>query len=165
MNITTQLTKTIASSWFSLIVTSVCQLVMIPVALGTLSKAEFALYAIITQLLMAVMLAEIGARSACARLLIDARVKGRDAYNRMWVASVCVYCVQALLMLIIILAIAPFLAELFHLAPEESQLARSIFIVDNNRRFEKGQCEEGHRCEKDERREEARDADTKGPGW
>ena len=129
MNITTHLTKTIASSWFTLIVTSVCQLVMIPIALGALSKAEFALYAIITQLLMAVMLAEIGARSACARLLIDARVKGRDAYDRMWVASVCVYCVQALAMLIIILALAPFLAELFHLAPEESDLARSIFIA------------------------------------
>lgn len=129
MNIRSHLTKTIASSWFSLITTSGCQLVMIPVALAILTKSDFALYAIISQLLMAVMLAEIGARSACARLLIDAQAKGSDAYHRTWVASVCVYCLQAVLMLAIILALAPVFPALFHLAPEELSLARGIFIT------------------------------------
>jgi len=123
------ISRTIASSWLSLIVVSACQLVMIPIALGALSKVDFALFAVISQMLMAIMLAEMGVRSACSRLLIDARAKGEVAYNKMWMASICVFCIQAAVMFVLIVALAPFLGAIFHLEPSQLKLARSIFLV------------------------------------
>lgn len=129
MSVKTQISQTIASSWLSLVIVSACQLIMIPIALGALSKVDFALFAVITQMLMAIMLAEVGVRSACARLLIDALAKGKDSYNKVWMASVCVFAFQALVMLILIVCFAPFLSALFHLDKEQESLARSIFVV------------------------------------
>ena len=122
------ISQTVASSWFSLVITSACQLITIPIALDALNTTDFALYAVITQMLMAVMLAEFGVRSACARLLIDARSKGREAYDRMWVASSAVFCLQACVMLVIILCLAPFVGGLFQLDPPQIATARWIFI-------------------------------------
>jgi O-antigen/teichoic acid export membrane protein len=119
----------VASSWFSLVVTSACQLITIPIALSALNKADFAIYAVITQMLMAVMLAEFGVKSACARLLIDARSKGTAAYDRMWNAAATVFCLQASVMLLLILGLSPFIGELFHLDEEQIPTARWIFIA------------------------------------
>lgn len=129
MSVKAHISKTIASSWLSLIVVSACQLLMIPVALGALTKVDFALFAVISQMLMAIMLAEMGVRSACSRLLIDARSKSQDAYNKTWMASICVFCIQASVMFVLIMALAPFLEVVFHLEPEQVKLARSIFLV------------------------------------
>jgi len=61
--------------------------------------------------------------------LIDARAQGQDAYDKMWMASICVFCIQAAVMLILVFTLAPFLGDIFHLEPEQRSLARSIFIV------------------------------------
>jgi O-antigen/teichoic acid export membrane protein len=121
--------QTVASSWISLVVTSACQLITIPIALSALNKADFALYAVITQMLMAVMLAQLGVNSACARLLIDARSKGTAAYDRMWNAAAMVFCLQAAVTLLLIVGLAPFIGELFHLDEEQVRTARWIFIA------------------------------------
>jgi O-antigen/teichoic acid export membrane protein len=121
--------QTVASSWFSLVIVSACQLIAIPVALSTLNKADFALYAVIIQMLMTVMLAEFGVKSACARLLIDARSKGTDAYDRMWNASTAVFGIQAVVMLLLILGLAPFIGALFHLGAHQARTAQWIFIA------------------------------------
>ena len=123
------LSQTIMSSWLSLLITSACQLVMIPIALAALTKVDFALFAVITQMLTAVMLAEIGIRSACARLLIDARAKGETEYNKVWMASVCVFCIQATVMFLLIFILAPFLGQIFHLDPEQCSAATELFIA------------------------------------
>ncbi|MDG1004263.1 MAG: hypothetical protein P8N58_05245, partial [Emcibacteraceae bacterium] len=129
MSAKSQISKTIASSWLSLVVVSACQLIMIPVALGALDKADFALFAVISQMMMAIMLAEVGVRSACARLLIDARAKGDEKYNKVWMASVCVFCTQAAVMFLLVIGLAPFLEDIFHLSSEQRELGRSIFLV------------------------------------
>lgn len=121
--------QTVASSWISLVVTSACQLITIPIALSALNKADFALYAVITQMLMAVMLAQLGVNSACARLLIDARSKGTAAYDRMWNAAATVFCLQAAVTLLLIVGLAPFIGELFHLDEEQVRTASWIFIA------------------------------------
>jgi O-antigen/teichoic acid export membrane protein len=121
--------QTVASSWFSLVITSACQLVTIPIALSELNKGDFALYAVIGQMLMAVMLAEFGVRSACSRLLIDAISKGQNAYRRMWMASAVVFCLQAVVMLIFMLMLVPFIGGLFHLEGSELATARGIFLT------------------------------------
>jgi O-antigen/teichoic acid export membrane protein len=112
-----------------LVVTSACQLITIPIALSALNKADFAIYAVITQMLMAVMLAEFGVNTACARLLIDARSKGTAAYDQMWNAAATVFCLQAAVMLLLILGLAPFIGELFHLDEQQVRMARWIFIA------------------------------------
>ncbi|MCP5536772.1 MAG: hypothetical protein H7A51_11160 [Akkermansiaceae bacterium] len=129
MSAKSQISKTIASSWLSLVIITACQLIMIPLALGALDKVDFALFAVITQMMMAIMLAEVGVRSACARLLIDARAQGSAKYNKVWMASVCVFCTQAVVMLLLILGLAPFLADIFNLSPEQRDLGQAIFLV------------------------------------
>lgn len=129
MSIKAQLTRTVASSWLSLAVVSICQLVAVPIALGALTKVDFALFAIITQVIMAVMLTEAGARSACARLLIGARAEGNDAYHRMWMASNCVFSGQSLLMLLIVLGFSPFFGDIFHLESAQRSTAWSVFVT------------------------------------
>jgi len=121
--------QTVASSWLSLVIVSLCQLVTIPIALGALDKADFALFAVISQMMVAIMLAEVGVRSACARLLIDARVAGDAKYQKVWMASACVFCTQALVMLLIVLCLAPFLENLFQLNEDQISIGRSIFLV------------------------------------
>lgn len=129
MSVKTQISQTIASSWLSLVIVSACQLIMIPIALGALSKVDFALFAVISQMLMAIMLAEVGVRSACARLLIDALAKDNKTYNKVWMASVCVFAIQALVMLVLIVCFAPFLSVIFNLNKDQESLGRSIFVV------------------------------------
>lgn len=129
MSAQSHISKTIASSWLSLVVVSLCQLVMVPVALGALDKVDFALFAVITQMMFAIRLAEMGVRSACSRLLIDAHAKGEDAYNKTWMAAICVFAIQAVVMLLLILFLAPFIGNIFHLKPDQLSLARAIFLV------------------------------------
>lgn len=120
--------QTVASSWLSLIVTAVCQLVTIPIALSVLSKADFALYAVIGQVLAAVMLAEFGIRSASSRLLIDAHTAGELHYQRMWMASAVIFAGQALVMMGILFIFTPFMGSLFHLEPNRVAEARGILL-------------------------------------
>lgn len=107
MSVRRNITHTIASSWLCLIVTSIAQLLMIPIALSALSKADFALFAIISQVVTMIMLAEMGARSAASRLLIDGLAEGRDSYNRTWTAMIIVFGCQAFVMLLLVLMFIP----------------------------------------------------------
>jgi O-antigen/teichoic acid export membrane protein len=102
---------------------------MIPVALGALDKVDFALFAVIAQLMVAIKLAELGVQSACSRLLIDARAAGNEKYNKVWMASVFVFCSQAVLMLLLIFVLTPFLDKIFHLEEGQADLAKSIFLI------------------------------------
>lgn len=129
MNVKNHIGKTIGTSWLSLIVVSGAQLIMIPVALAHLEKTDFALFAIITQVFTSILLAEMGVRSACARLLIDAAAKGEEKYNKVWMASCVVFVFQACIMLTLTLAIAPLLGRLFDLNSAQRDLVFWIFIV------------------------------------
>ena len=129
MSAKSHISKTIASSWLSLVVVSVCQLVMVPVALGALDKVDFALFAVIMQMMLAIQLAEMGVSSACSRLLIDARAKGEERFAKVWMASICVFCIQAVVVLAFVLTLAPFLENIFNLEPEQRSVARALFLV------------------------------------
>lgn len=122
------LSQTVISSWLAVGVTSVCQLISIPIALAALTKADFALYAIISQILTAVMLVEFGISSASARLLIDARTEGGIHYQRMWMASAIIFTVQACIIMALVIILTPFIGSLFHLEPSEISQARWIFL-------------------------------------
>ena len=129
MNVRNHVGKTIGTSWLSLIVVSAAQLIMIPVALAHLDKTDFALFAIITQVFVSIMLAEMGVRSACSRLLIDAAAKGKEKYDKVWMASCAVFLFQACLMLTLTLSVAPLLGRLFDLNAEQSDIVFWIFIT------------------------------------
>ncbi|MDB4364273.1 hypothetical protein N9Z09_03080, partial [Akkermansiaceae bacterium] len=79
MSVRRHIVETIASSWLSLVATSVAQLLMVPVALSALTKSDFALFAIISQVVTVIMLAEMGARSAASRLLVDGLAEGKSS--------------------------------------------------------------------------------------
>jgi len=102
---------------------------MIPIALAHLEKTDFALFAIITQVFTSILLAEMGVRSACARLLIDAAAKGKEKYNKVWMASCIVFLFQACIILVLTLALAPLLGKIFDLDTAQRDLVFWIFIV------------------------------------
>jgi O-antigen/teichoic acid export membrane protein len=129
MAVRNHIAQTIASSWLCVIATSVAQLLMVPIALSSLSKAEFALFAIISQAVTMIMLAEMGARSAASRLLIDSLAKGRDAYNKTWTATIFVFGCQALVMFLLVLAMVPLLGIFFELDESQLAMARKIFLA------------------------------------
>lgn len=129
MTIRSHIARTIASSWLCVIATSVVQLLMVPIALSSLSKSEFALFAILSQAVTMIMLAEMGARSAASRLLIDSLAKGRDAYNKTWTATIFVFGCQALLMFLLVLAMVPLLGVFFEFDESQLAMARKIFLA------------------------------------
>ena len=129
MVIRRHIAQTIASSWLCVIATSVAQLLMVPIALSSLSKAEFALFAIISQAVTMIMLAEMGARSAASRLLIDSLAKGRDAYDKTWTATIFVFGCQALVMFLLVLGMVPLLGVFFELDESQLAMAREIFVA------------------------------------
>ncbi|GAA5496672.1 hypothetical protein Rhal01_02857 [Rubritalea halochordaticola] len=129
MNIKQELSKTVASSWGSLVIVTVTQLLMIPVALSVLSNAEFALFAVITQLMNTIRLAEIGVRAACVRLLVDVRVKDEEKYAQMWSSAVFVFLLQGGVILLAVGAIAPFIGVLYNLEGYLSTLGTQVFCA------------------------------------
>lgn len=129
MSVKNHVGKTIGTSWLSLIVVSVAQLITIPVALTYLDKTDFALFAIITQVFTSIMLAEMGVRSACSRLLIDAMAQGEEKYGKVWMASCIVFLFQACVILLLTVAIAPFLGQIFDLTKEQSDTVFWIFVA------------------------------------
>lgn len=121
--------KTIGTSWLSLIVVSLSQLIMIPVALAHLDKTDFALFAIITQVFMSIMLAEMGVRSATARLLIDASNKDNKNYDKVWMAACAVFAFQAVMIFVLTIIIAPFLGDMFSLSNAQRSTIFWIFLA------------------------------------
>ncbi|SHI72441.1 Membrane protein involved in the export of O-antigen and teichoic acid [Rubritalea squalenifaciens DSM 18772] len=129
MNIKQELSKTVASSWGSLVVVTVTQLLMIPVALSVLSNAEFALFAVIAQLMNTIRLAEIGVRAACVRLLVDVQVKDEKRYAQMWSSAVFVFLLQGGVILVTVATIAPFIGALYNLDGYLRALGTQVFCA------------------------------------
>ncbi|MEN8846936.1 MAG: hypothetical protein ABF377_02525 [Akkermansiaceae bacterium] len=129
MSVRRHITETIASSWLCLVVTSVAQLLMVPVALSALSKPDFALFAIISQVVTVIMLAEMGARSAASRLLVDGLAEGKSSYNKIWTAMILIFACQALVMLLLVLLMIPLLGVFFKFDESQLTMAKQIFFA------------------------------------
>ena len=120
--------RSVASSWLVLGITTITQMVQVPLALHYLDKKEFGLFALVSQFITTLMLVELGVTSALTRLFVDGLAQGRDAYNRIWSSGLCIFLIQASLITLGIIGISPFLSSIFNIPPELAHTAQWIFL-------------------------------------
>ena len=113
----------------SLIVIAVTQIYQVRIARRELSEAEFALFGVLSNLITAFLIAEVGVRASFSRLLLDARNEGCEAYRRFWASAAMVFRVQGLAIGLLALACTPFLGGWFHVADAQLATARSMFLL------------------------------------
>jgi O-antigen/teichoic acid export membrane protein len=118
---------TIGSSWGLLLLVAVMQLVQIPIALRFLGQREFALFAVISQLMGVVTLLDLGMTSSFSRHLIDGHVAGGLRYRQVWAAGVLIIAVQSVIMAIVATALMPLIPGWFRLGLDLAPLARDLF--------------------------------------
>lgn len=102
-----QITKSIFTGYASLIITSLYVLVSVPLTLTYLTKEEFGLWALITQITGYLTLLEFGISGAVARFLSDFKddIDGGN-YGRVLVTGFRVFIIQSIFIIIIGIAIS-----------------------------------------------------------
>ena len=106
----------VASTYLSLAASILYSLVSVPLALHFLSKEEFGLWALLTQVFAYLMLVDFGMSPSASRLLIEHKDRPNDgAYGRLLQTGFLVAVVQGVLVLAVGLILAPGLATLFHI--------------------------------------------------
>lgn len=119
----------VSSAWISIIVVAATQIVQIRMARHQLPEAEFALFGVLSNLVAAFLIAEVGVRAAFARLLIEARHEGGEVYKRFWASAALVFKAQGAVITIITLACAPFIDTWFRIPEAQLPTVRSVFLL------------------------------------
>ena len=119
----------VSSSWASIVIIAVTQIYQVRIARRELSEAEFALFGVLSNLIAAFLIAEVGVRASFSRLLLDARNEGGEAYRRFWASATMVFRVQGLAIGVLALACTPFLGGWFHVADTQLATARAVFLL------------------------------------
>jgi ABC-type molybdate transport system permease subunit len=94
MSASSRFMRGVSSGWLSLIIVAATQIVQIRMARHQLPEAEFALFGVLSNLVAAFLIAEIGVRAAFSRLLIEARHEGGAVYRRFWASAALVFRAQ-----------------------------------------------------------------------
>jgi O-antigen/teichoic acid export membrane protein len=118
--------RNIATSYLQLGVNAIYSLVSIPLILHWLPKAEFGLWAVLTQMMAYVSLIDLGLTSAVARLLVDYKDRRSDgSYGSLVKTAFLVSSTQGFIILAAVTAGAPILAEVMKIPVEY----RATFIA------------------------------------
>src|SRR5579862_8781819 len=109
---------TVASSYALIVASMVYQLGSIPLALHFLSKEEFGLWVLMSQIASYMILVDVGITSAVARLLIDHKDE-RDGgvYGSLLQTGWCVLSVQALVILVAGFCLSSWLEGALRISP------------------------------------------------
>ena len=111
--------RNLATSYLQLGVNVIYSLVSIPLILHWLPKAEFGLWALLTQLMIYISLVDLGINQAIARFLVDHKDRRGDGeYGALVKTSALVSAVQGLLVLGVVGFGSPFLAAMMKIPPE-----------------------------------------------
>lgn len=127
----TRFLRGVSTGWFSLGSIAVIQVWQIHLARTSLPNEEFALFGLISSVVATLLIAELGVRSAFARLLIDAMLRDEGSYRRFWTSTTVVFAVQGLIILIAALACAPFISNWFQIPESARSIATTIFITQS----------------------------------
>jgi O-antigen/teichoic acid export membrane protein len=118
-----------AASYLAFLSTSICGLVSVPIAVSYLDKTEMGLWTIVYVIVGYLMWLDMGVGTATGRKIAEAMAKNDEIeINRWWTLSIGVLAILGLLMLIVSLAISPFLAGLLKIPPEQTTDALWIFL-------------------------------------
>ena len=107
-----QFVQGVSSSWLATFVTVIYSLLSVPIALRYLSVDEFGLFVLLLQVAGYFTLAEVGMSAATARILIDHKDNPNNGcYGSVILTGFYVFAVQALVVLTIGIALAPWIVE------------------------------------------------------
>ena len=129
MSASVRLMRGVSSGWASIVIIAVTQIYQVRIARRELSEAEFALFGVLSNLVAAFLIAEVGVRASFSRLLLDARNEGGEAYRRFWASAALVFRVQGLAIGLLALACTPFLGGWFQVAEPQLATARAVFLL------------------------------------
>lgn len=119
--------RNLATSYLQLGVNVIYSLVSVPVILHWLPRSEFGLWAVLVQLMMYVVLMDLGINHAIARFLVDHKDdRGAGGYGSLIKASFVVSLVQGMVVLAIISAAAPWLTVLMKIPLEHRETFISL---------------------------------------
>ncbi len=119
----------VSSSWLSLFIIAAIQIWQIRLARTHLPDSEFAMFGVLSSIVSTLLIAEVGVRSAFARLLIDARVSAESEYRQFWSSAVAVFAGQAILIALLCAACIPMISAWFPIPPELLGTARLILAA------------------------------------
>ncbi len=110
---------TVASSHALILISMFYQLASVPLALHFLSKEQFGLWALMTQIANYMMLVDVGITHAIARQLIDHKDR-RDGgtYGSLLQTGWCVLAIQAVVLLVVGISLGSWLERLLRISPE-----------------------------------------------
>lgn len=118
----------VSSGWFALLIAVGTQLIQVRWARDRLSADEFALLNIISNLVTAFLIAEIGVRAAFSRLLLDAMASGEEHCRRLWANTHCLLAAQSGFMMLLGFTLAPFVPGWFHAPSSVAGTVQSVFV-------------------------------------
>ena len=126
MNRIKNFTRNLAANYIQLAMTVVYSLVSVPLILHWLPKAEFGMWALVTQLASYVSLIDVGMTSAISRYLVDYKDQRKGGeYGSLIKTAWLVSLVQAAIVLGAALALSPIMATVMKIPAED----REAFIV------------------------------------
>lgn len=129
MSASVRFLRGVSSSWVSIVVVALTQVVQIRIARHHLPEAEFALFGVLSNLVAAFFIAEIGVRAAFSRLLIEARHEGGESYRRFWASAALVFRSQGALIACLTLACSPFIDNWFRIPESQLPEVRAVFLL------------------------------------
>ena len=119
-----QFVQGVSSSWLATFATVLYSLLSVPIALRYLSVDEFGLFVLLLQVAGYFTLAEVGMSAATARILIDHKDSvNNGCYGSIIITGSCVFFLQALIVLAIGLALAPWIVGLVGVTAAFSETA------------------------------------------
>ena len=119
MGRTHQFAKSLSSGYLTTLANILYSFGTVPLALHYLTKAEFGLWALVTQLATYLNLVDLGMMASVARILIDHKDRREEGtYGAIIKTGAIVFSMQGLLVIIIGLSIAPFLSPLLNIPPD-----------------------------------------------
>lgn len=108
-----QFVQGVSASWLATLATIIYSLLSVPIALKYLSVDEFGLFVLLLQVAGYFSLAEVGMSAATARILIDHKDNPNSGcYGSVILTGFYVFAVQALIVLTIGIAVAPWIVGL-----------------------------------------------------
>jgi O-antigen/teichoic acid export membrane protein len=117
----------VASGYVSMAAAIITSLVTVPLALHYLSKENFGLWSLLSQIVSYFMLIDFGMSASVARLLVERKDQQDDGgYYRLVHTAFLVGLVQAVIIGVIGIALAPVLASLFKIPADSDLIFRRL---------------------------------------
>lgn len=116
-----------AASYFAFFSISISAFISIPLAVHYLNKVEIGLWMIVNQIVQYLLWMDLGIGNATGRKMADGVARhDQEEINQWWTVTRVALVVQGIMLILLGLALVPFVLQFFKIPPEFSQDARLL---------------------------------------